>query len=161
MSVRELADSSRWLSLFARYGYGQPFKWGLTDVVQPVTLVDSIVTLSAVAVQPLYGTPFTAGEQVNPAGGTRLADTGALAVGNWTFTVLMGGSVAMDFRIRRRNAADAADIWSHRTWTAVNSGLNALTIRLSMSANERLVVENVPAGGAGNTYQCTIFALAG
>jgi hypothetical protein len=55
-------------------------------------------------------------------------------------------------RLKRRNAADGADIWSQR----IQGGL-PLFLRFNLLVNERIVVETVLAGSAGYIYQASIF----
>lgn len=160
-----IGDPSGWSSgLLRRLGIPQFGAWLLGDVVTPVALVDSSITLQAAAVTPLLGTPSTAGESVAPAANTRLADTGALAAGSWNFVILGGSAETVTslpaFRVRRRNAADAADVWAHRVQVPGGSTF-VLQLRLSINTAERVVVENVAAGTAGVTYQASIFATLG
>lgn len=129
------------------------------DTVVPVSLVDSDITLQATAAPPLLDTPASAGELTAPAAGTRLADTGPQSAGNYLATIMYGNSAAENtIRIRRRNAADASDVWSIRAQIPVN--LVFLTIRVVLQPNERLVVENVGGGGAGVVYNADIWLTA-
>lgn len=67
-----------------------------------------------------------------------------------------------NFRIRRRNAADTADIWSFRfPVLSPANGPVVLALRLILAANEFVVVENFGAAGAGVAYQASIFVNAG
>lgn len=147
-----------------RLGLRGLINWTIQDQIIPVSLVDSDVVLSATTVAPLFGTPASGGELVAPAANTRLADTTGLAAGNWTFLVLAGSgetTVSLPaYRVRRRNAADAADIWSYRYQSPGGSSFQ-LTFRTALANGERIVVENVAAGTGGVTYQASIFALAG
>lgn len=131
------------------------------NIVVPVSLVDSGVSLTVSA--PLFGTPASAGETVAPAANTRLADTGQLVAGNWSLLVIIGTNQGQGtaFRLRRRNAADNADIWSSYINMPPNTLNFSLTGRFSVSANERFVVENIGAGQAAQTYQASIFSVAG
>jgi len=54
--------------------------------------------------------PYTEGEQTDPADDALMADTGALAAGNYEFVVTVGGSAAGDFAVQRRNAANNANV---------------------------------------------------
>src|SRR5258708_35813623 len=136
----------------------EPFE--LDGTVYPVTLVDSDITLSAIATAVLLGVPASAGELIAPAINTRLANTGALAAGNWTLTVWVGASEGNSFRLRRRNALDVADVWSFRFQLGVIQPF-VIVLRVAVAQNEFFVVENVVAGTAGIAYQAAIFAAAG
>jgi hypothetical protein len=127
-------------------------------VVHPVALVDGSV--QAVTLQAL-DVPFTAGELVNPAANTRLASTGALVAGQFNLTIIIAAGESNRFRLRRRNAADAADIWSQLLTNAGGSATSPgstliIPLRVIVSAGELIVVENVGAGAA--TYQASIWA---
>jgi len=139
-------------------------RWFLSDTVLPVALVDAEVALTANSVAPLYGTPATAGELAAPAANTRLADTLALAAGNWTVTFIASCSeiatAVCPFRLRRRNAADNADVWALRC-NALGGTTLFYSARFSIAASERFVIENVNAAGGGTTYQGSIFAVPG
>lgn len=165
--TQRIANPTGWLSAISqRLGIARFNEWLLAETVAPVAIVDSYVTLASSAVPPLFGSPSTAGELVAPAANTRLADTGQLAAGNWTFTAIMtSGEGTGVFRVKRRNAADAADVWSLR-FTAGQAGANQgipiiWTARVSVAQNERLVIENPVAGTAGVTYQAGLFVVAG
>lgn len=149
--------------MLRRLGIPQFGKWLLDDTVVPVALVDTSIVLPATSLSPLYGVPSTAGELVAPAANTRLADTGQLAAGNWTVMAMVMVPEANTFRLRRRNAADAADIWSQRFGATAGAGAPTFVFvaRFSVAQNERFVVENVGAGGGGVVYQANLFLLAG
>lgn len=146
-----------WLSLLTRLGIQRFGAFFLGEVVVPVAVVDaSAVTIASVSTPQNVGTPASAGEVVNPGAGAVMADTGALAAGTYTFTVWGGGNATHIFRIQRRDAANAADIWS----AIVASGLvpSVWQFRITLAANER--VRCVSAGVAG-TIQNLIFVTAG
>ncbi|MFI5176716.1 MAG: hypothetical protein ACHQKY_17790, partial [Terriglobia bacterium] len=73
------------VNLLTRLGVKPPPADGfdLINTVQPVSLVDSDITLPTFQSTQLIDTPFTAGVQVAPAIGTILADTLAQAGGNF------------------------------------------------------------------------------
>lgn len=146
-----------WLALLRRLGIQRFGAWLLSDRVVPVALVDAgSVTLNASAVTPLFGTPASAGEVNNPAAGTRLADTAALAAGNWSIFIIVWGQNTADLRVRKRNATDAADVWSQRVAININD-FYTFTGRFSFAASERLVVETV--GAPLLLFQASIFAV--
>lgn len=147
-----------------RFGIQSSPIFALDEVVRPVAIVDSAVDLTVSSLLEAYGTPASAGEVVAPAINTRLADTGALAAGSWTFMVWVGSlDASQSYRLRRRNAADAADVWSFRFFPNVANGpgFAQFRFRVGVASGERLVVENAAAGGGGSTYQASIFAVAG
>jgi hypothetical protein len=156
-SFRALLDR-----LLMKEAVGEPFM--LQNLIVPVALVDP-PTLSATVVPTVLGTPATAGELVAPVAGTRLADTGALAAGDWNVFFMLYAEVTDlgGFRLRRRNAADAADVWAQRIaldafQSAAGSGLRIFQpLRVTLAINERLVIEIVPAGTAARTYQASIW----
>jgi hypothetical protein len=65
-----------------------------------------------------------------------------------------------NWRLRRRNAGDTADVWSFRL-ALTGSTMTVLSLRLNLALNEFVVIENVTAGGVGVTYQASIFSSAG
>lgn len=149
-----------WLSLLSRLGIQRFGAWALGDVVVPVALVDAAsANLNVTALAPLYNTPASAGELVAPAANTRLADTGQLPAGNYTFVFTMAAGEAALFRIRRRNAADAADIYTMLQRTTAQGSSYVFQMRLTMAASERMVIENPTVGGAGVLYHAAIFAV--
>lgn len=149
-----------WLGgILTRLGIPRLGTFFLSDRVFPVSIVDSGVSLLAQQVLPSFGTPSSAGELVAPAALTRLADTGQLAAGTYTFTCLISRDTAADaVRLQRRNAADAADIWAFRFQMTVNGNV-IFSFRTAVALNERVVLTCI-AGGAG-TYQGSIFVVAG
>jgi hypothetical protein len=153
-----------WNAIMQRMGLTGLVDWFLADTVVPVALVDTGVALNATTILPAFGTPFSAGELTGVfAANTRLVDTGQLAAGTYSvFAWMTVGEVTQALRMKRRNAADAADIWSQRfTWIQSQLGVVIVSFRLSLAANERLVIENVNAAGAGAVYQAAIFLAAG
>ncbi len=130
----------------------------------PVALVDAgAVTLQATATPFPLGTPASAGELTAPVAGTRLADTLALAAGQWNVLFWYNAGEGSTFRVRKRNAGDTADVWSQRVNGGANPGATALQpppvgpLRITFANNERLVIENVNAGGVGIVYQANIW----
>jgi hypothetical protein len=138
--------------------------FALDTIVTPVSLVDSDITLNAAASTPLVNVPASAGELVAPAANTRLATTGPLPAGPYTMVFWFGCTegATTTFRIRRRNAGDTADIWSHRfAGSGAAPPFYSVALRLLLALNEFVTVENPSAGGVGSIYQGTIFFTAG
>jgi hypothetical protein len=136
-------------------------RWFLSDTVVPVALVDSSITLNAAASTPLVNVPASAGELIAPAVNTRLATTGPLPAGPYSMTFWISATEGTQYRIRRRNAADTADVWAFRPAKSGASDVLVLSLRLLLSANEFVVVENASPGTAGQAYQASIFVSAG
>lgn len=156
-----IPNPSGWLSsLLSRLGIPRLPQLALSDTVQQVAVVDSYVNLTVA--QPIWGVPSSAGESAVPAANTRLADTGALAAGNYEVMALVSHNDAggNSFRLRRRNAADAADVWSMRF--QLNAGSIVLQVRgrFALAVGERLVVENVAGAAVATVYQASIFLVS-
>lgn len=150
-------SSTFFVELINRLGIRPPFSEGfeISNVVQPVSLVDSNIILQATTSSQVCDTSFTAGESVAPAANTRLVNTGAQTAGTYAAKITLStGGETNDWRIRRRNAADAADIWVIRFRTSTYEELNLTVV---LQTNERLVAENVGAGGAGVVYNANIW----
>lgn len=167
MSLTRIPNPS-WLALLTRFGIAQPPAFDLDSAVRPVVIVDSSIPILVTPTDPLLGTPASAGEAVGPAAGTVLADTGALAAGNYTFRIFctsdeVAGGTGNQIRIRRRNAADSADIWSLlQTNASVNGAVNIdITLRATMAANEILRMQLKNNATALKTYQGVIWVTAG
>jgi hypothetical protein len=126
----------------------------LSPVVVPVALVDG--SIQATTGQAL-DTPFTAGETTAPLINTRLANTGALTNGQYNMTVMVAATENNRFRLRRRNAADSADIWAQEFINGSNLPPVIFVLRVVLAVNEFLVVENAAAGAAGQIYQASIW----
>jgi hypothetical protein len=133
--------------------------FALDTVVTPVSLVDSDVTLNASTSTPLVNVPASNGEIVNPLANARLASTGALPAGPYSMVFWLSANAANELRIRRRNAADAADIWAFRFGIQGTNGVLVFSLRLLLALNELMVVEVINA--TAGTYQAAIFSSAG
>jgi hypothetical protein len=103
-----------------------------------------------------------AGVSVAPAIGAVIADTGALAAGDYRFEIEMGIAdpiaVGKDMRVEHRNAANNA---SNRTGPicAASDSTSMVISRRTMAASERLrVVVGPVAGAASSTYGASIRA---
>ena len=164
MASSPIQNPSGWLNILTRLGITGAIRWTLSDSVIPVALVDSEVTLAAQVATPLVGVPASAGEVAAPLANTRLADTGPLPAGAYSMTFWIGDNETAaslpSFRLRRRNAADNADIWAFR-FALTGSVYTVAALRLLLAINERVVIENVGAANVGTTYQASIFAAAG
>jgi hypothetical protein len=135
--------------------YDSPALFYLSEMVQPVSVVDSRINFITQSAPIIPALRSSAGELTNPAANTRLADTGQLPAGDYYVQMFLSGSTLATgyVRLKQRNAADAADV-------------NTLMVRYNMSPvtydavfvytlaqNERLVIENSIAVGAGIEVQ--------
>lgn len=153
------------VSLINRLGVRPPFAEGftLTNTVQPVSIVDTDVSISAFTTSPELNAVFSGGELAAPAINATLADTGAQAAGVYNATILIGNDEqsanARTVRVRRRNAADSADIWSQLIET--QASVVYLPLKVRLESGERIRVSQGPlAGSGGTTYQASIFLSA-
>ena len=147
--------------LLKRLGVNRPLRpFTLDGNITPVVLVESGVQFIA-APTPAYGVTdfFTTGLQNNPAAATVLADTGPLPVGSYTLiNMLFIDSGVLRFDFEWRDAANAANLRTHRLNTSLNS-LNIWELRyLVENADERFRISNVVAPGVGVDIQASILA---
>lgn len=131
--------------------------------VVPAVLVGSLVTLSANSTPMVHGVPYTAGELVAPAVNTVLADTGPLPAGTYNVRLIVSGlnvtaSWRTDFRLQRRDAANAANIWSQAFQVWEGSPRYDAVFAITLAANERLRIITVAATSAGEPIQGSIWA---
>ena len=151
-------------NLINRLGIRPPFDEGyiLTNVVQPVSLVDTDISIPTTLTRVVLDVPFTAGETAAPGINVVLADTGALPAGDYNCRIMLGSDASsattVDLRIQRRNAANAANIWVHRfalQQTAQNFYDIELTVTLVASERIRVITA---AATVGNTVTANIWA---
>ena len=148
--------------LLNRLGIRPPFAEGfnIINTVQPVSLVDSDITLSAVSTTQTLDTPATNGELAAPAANATYA-TGPVAAMDGVYAVTIaygctneGGIIGT--RLVRRNAADTADIWSVMINPSRSNEL--LSMNVVLKAGERIRLNNgASAGGAGSAHQGAIW----
>lgn len=163
MANTPVENPSGWLTILSKLGITGLRRWTISDVVVPVALVDSEITLNASSSTPLVNVPATAGEFTAPVINSRLAATGALPAGAYSMVFWVSSNEGNTFRVRRRNAADTADVWSFRftAGTGAQAGFSNFALRLLLAVSEQVVIENAIAGGAGALYQASIFVSAG
>lgn len=92
-----------------------------------------------------------------PAGGGNvMSTTGALAtIGEYVAYVVISTDVATAFNIQHRNAADAANVWEQRIFSAASNDRELVIPFTTTVANQRLRVTN-NAAYTGNA-QATIW----
>jgi hypothetical protein len=140
----------------------------LSNIVIPVSIVDTDVPLTSVSSSQLLDTPFTAGPQAAPPINTVLADTGAQNAGNYLLFLFIslfdsaGAGPMVAFQ--RRDLANAANIWEQRFYGSASANgvvpFNlVIPIRGVLGDQQRFRFINLVAGGAGSTYHCSIFLL--
>ncbi len=151
--------------LLVKEAVGEPFL--LQNLIVPVALVDP-PTLTATLTPMVLGTPASQGELTAPLAAATLADTGQLAAGDWNVLLLIGlagTASAADVVFRRRDAANAVNVWSQRFGlshgTGGNSEGNSLVIfgplRVTLLVNERLNAAMGTNAGAGAVIQANIW----
>lgn len=93
--------------------------------------------------------PFSEGEKTNPADELLMATSGALASGNYEAIVTVGASAAADFRLERRNAADAAAVGNTVVIKGPAGQSGQYRFMFKLETNERLSVymDDVLASG--------------
>lgn len=144
--------------LLTRLGIRPPFGEGflLSNVVLPVSIVDSGVTLTAVAVPADLTTIFNGGQSLNVTPGQRLAFTGGLSAGTYRFAAIFGNddaSLGRSWVIARRNSSDTADIWQQM----INTGNQQYSWTETIADNEGIEVRVGPTGGSlGATWQASV-----
>lgn len=156
------------VNLINRLGVRPPPDEGflLTNIVQPVSIVDQEATFQVSSAPALYGTPASIGRSAAPALNTVLADSGALAVGAFNCKVVVDWFDQVnnvEIGIQHRDAANAANIWERRLFTSTATGqTGAIVFEFADTflVNERLRVIVLVAGGAGSIYQAEVFTIA-
>jgi len=136
--------STTLIDLLNRFGVRGERFFSLAETIQPVALVDSSITIES-QTGPTLGTPVTAGEVASgAAGGAVMADTGALAAGTYLVRVIGGGhpvATFSDFRLQRRDAANAANIWAQYLSLEPNANLFFdFEARVTIADQERIRV---------------------
>lgn len=141
--------STFFTSVINRLGLRPAFDegWLVSNVVQPVSIVDSDISLNAVSSTITLESPFTAGPlAAGTAANTVHADTGAQSAGRYAVLIMFGHDQAAGtyqcYLIQRRNAANAANIWEQQIAVSTGMGATCLSLTLTLAAGERLRVIN-------------------
>lgn len=153
--------STFFTNLINRLGIRPAFANGfmLSDTVLPVSLVDSDITLTSIVTPTILDTPATGGQLAAPVINTVIADTGALAAGNYSAYIVIAQDKSVsqnDYALQRRDSANAANVWTQlfSTRDAAQSVV-VLTFAFTVLASERLrIIMNT--AGAG-TVQASIW----
>lgn len=152
------------INLLNRLGVKPPPPDGfdLINTVQPVSIVDQDVALNVATTEPAFALPF-GGVTAAPGAAAVVADTGALAAGQWEFYIILNGvdtTVILQCEIQHRDAANAANIWAGRSYGAGTTGqfLTQYRFGKTVAINERIRIVNITAAGAGGSVTALIFA---
>ena len=154
-------QSTNFQSLLTELGITRnniPF--ALRSEVTPVVLVGGTVSFVA-APTPAYQVTdwFTAGQQIAPAAGFVLADTGPLTPGAYTLLVIINALEVSNHLLHWRNAADSADLRTQNILISTDLHPVVLNVRFDvLNDGERFTVTNISAGGVGIAYQSSIMA---
>lgn len=143
-----------------------PDGFDLINTVQPVSIVDSDISIPAVTAPALIDTCATQGDVAAPVAATLLADAGAVAAGgNFHYVISFcstfeGNGTTVE--VVRRNAANNADIWKIPLSAGVNAcATSILDLRVTLAANERIIVRmGIQNGAAASTYHANIWTIA-
>lgn len=95
------------------------------------------------------------GDKLNPGSLEVLADTGALAAGNYEMRVFAGTTLSSSVLVQRRNAANAANVGvAPRLYTAANlTAEYVFTFRLEASERVRVLMGEALTGTAHGAIQ--------
>jgi len=136
------------------------------DTIIPVVNMGDVVTRSINIQQPSFRTTdiFGGAFYTGAAADTILADTGALAEGDYDMIISMtsrSSAALQHFNIEIRNAANTANlaIWSHSMrMLSADSIAHTLTLALVLAVNERVRVLQRVANAPGESSAVVIFA---
>lgn len=152
------------VNLINRLGVRPPPAEGfmLSNVVQPVSIVDSDIVLTSISTTVRADTSFSQGEIASPVGAAALlADTGQQPAGTYNLFITIAGSMgagAGDFQIQRRNAANAANVWQQTGNVGVNfGGLVHVPLTVVLLTNERIRILTKNAWTVGSTAEANIW----
>jgi hypothetical protein len=152
------------VNLINRLGVRPPPPQGfeLSNVVQPVSIVDADISIPNVLTTSLLDTgSFTQGVLAGPNAGDLIADTGPQVAGNYLAHIFVGNVLDLvtntGMILARRNAANNADVWSQLITTGGNVPTVFLTMRFVLLVNERLRLTLKNTSGVGSSYQGQIW----
>jgi hypothetical protein len=142
------------INLINRLGIRPPPIEGfvISNVVQPVSIVDSDIALNAISTSQLLDVPFSTGLQVAQAANTILADTGQQPAGTYVLKILgsaFESTVNIRHAVQRRDAANAVTVWEQRFYgDATVPAQYDQTLRINLLANERVRVVQIHVASA-------------
>lgn len=155
--------STFFTSMITRLGIRPPFGQGyeISNVVQPVSIVDADIAIPAAVTPVLTPTP-NGSEQTASAINTVFATSGALPAGTYYFRAWVAWMIPATNRIiyvQHRNAADAANIWFQSIYPGTGAGgtVQELVWRESVSLNERVRIIAGSNMGAGESITANLF----
>jgi len=128
--------------------------WELSNVITPVSLVDSGISLRA----DVQANPFlfaTVGILSGPAAGVLLADTGALPAGGYEFKTWLTSAEpdnTIRAQVEHRNAADAANNWG-MLYSTYRNNVVVLEWVETLLTNERIRIAMVSTATGGIAWQ--------
>ncbi len=152
--------ATNFADVLARLGIRDPEPFELSETVSPVAVVDADLDLRVVT--PPLGVSFSGGELVAPADLAVMADTLDQAAGDYFLLVIIsnGDTAANAYRVQRRDAANAANIWSQHIQQPAASNVRLFEQRVTLAQGERIRIQKAGAGGAGTTHQASIWLTA-
>jgi hypothetical protein len=147
MASLSLITNTFFVNLINRLGVRPPPAEGflLSNVVQPISIVDADISIGSTPVTNLIDSLITGGVVALGAAGTLLNDSLAQNAGNYTVTIIMGMSgvqtanTSIDIVLARRNAANNADIWAQIVNVGLGTQLPPFQLRIVLAQGERLV----------------------
>ena len=134
--------------------------WWMSDIIQPVALVNSQVTLDAQLDESAMQFA-SVGPQTAPAAGTVLADTGQLDSGRYlfrTFASWLDTLAINHLDIEHRNAANAANIWQYEVSSNLADAQQFTNEWVEdIAQDERVRITNLLNSGAAMRYNAIIW----
>lgn len=123
----------------------------VSNIVRPVSIVDSRITLNAQVTATQWDATTSIGIVNNPAINSMLADTAGLAAGRYEFEAVIGGyDVDTWMAIEHRDAANAATLWE--LLESGNTRFHVHRFTLTLGLNERVRIRVGVGTGAGSQY---------
>jgi len=131
----------------------------LGDATNPVRVDPTGTTEQPVRARGNLPTAHATGRAVAPAAATVLADTGALAAGDYEVVAHVGSddtaAAGKDVEVEHRDAANTATL--HRHLVPVPGAGSWYVPRIALALNERIRVVTGAAGAAGSIYTADIY----
>jgi hypothetical protein len=144
--------------LLNRLGIRPPFAegWEITNLVQPVSIVDSDVAVTAIATTQVLDLASSAGI-VAPALNAILAAVTVSESREYSaFLIFAFGSTTAPDASLERIASGGGTVWS-QLLTVPTAGTIILPMRLRLQAGDTLRVRKITAADTGGRYQASIW----